>query len=94
MAKTFREWDVDQRVLLSPNVMDLREGHVARFVKNLVSGIGQQLTGGRAGFGRDPEELSGRTGISTLPPGDDDGGDPLWIPSRDLVIEVDRAGLW
>ena len=36
MAKTFREWDVDQRVLLSPNVMDLREGHVARFVKNLV----------------------------------------------------------
>ena len=36
MAKTFREWDVDQRVLLPPNVMDLREGHVARFVKNLV----------------------------------------------------------
>ena len=36
MAKTFREWDVDQSVLLPPNVMDLREGHVARFVKNLV----------------------------------------------------------
>ena len=36
MAKTFREWDVDQRVLLPPNVMDLREGHVARFVKSLV----------------------------------------------------------
>ena len=36
MAKTFREWDVDQSVLLPPNVMDLREGHVARFVRNLV----------------------------------------------------------
>ena len=85
MAKTFREWDVDQSVLLPPNVMDLREGHVARFVKNLVVeelDLGEIL------------ELSGRTGISTLPPGDDDWGDPLWILSRDLVIAADRAGLW
>ena len=30
MAKTFREWDVDQSVLFPPNVMDLvPEGHVA-----------------------------------------------------------------
>ena len=37
MAKTFREWDVDQSVLFPPNVMDLvPEGHVSRFVKNLV----------------------------------------------------------
>ncbi len=29
MAKTFREWDVDQSVLFPPNVMDLAsEGHV------------------------------------------------------------------
>ena len=37
MAKTFREWDIDQNVLFPPNVMDLiPEGHVSRFVKNLV----------------------------------------------------------
>ncbi len=37
MAKTFREWDVDQSVLFPANVTDLvPEGHVSRFVKNLV----------------------------------------------------------
>ena len=37
MAKTFREWDVDQSVMFPPNVMDLvLEEHVERFVKNLV----------------------------------------------------------
>ena len=86
MAKTFREWDVDQRVLLPPNVMDLREGPVARFAKNLVV---EELD-----LGEILKSLSGRTGISTLPPGNDDGGDPLWILSRDLVIAADRAGLW
>ena len=37
MAKTFREWDVDQGMLFPANVMDLvPEGHVAHFVRNLV----------------------------------------------------------
>ena len=37
MARTFREWDVDQSVLFPPNVMDrVPEGHVAGFVKNRV----------------------------------------------------------
>ena len=51
MAKTFREWDVDQSVMFPPNVMDLvLEEHVARFVKNLVV---EELDWG----GGDPEEL-------------------------------------
>ena len=37
MAKTFREWDVDQGILFPANVMDLvPEGHVAHFVRNWV----------------------------------------------------------
>ena len=37
MAKTFREWDVNQSVLFPANVRDLvPEGHVAHFVRNLV----------------------------------------------------------
>lgn len=37
MAKTFREWDVNQSVLFPPNVKDLvPEGPVAHFVRNMV----------------------------------------------------------
>ena len=37
MATRSREWDVEQRMVLPPNVMDLpSEGRVARIVKNLV----------------------------------------------------------
>jgi transposase len=37
MAKTFREWDVDQGALFPPNLLDLvPEGHVAHFVRNRV----------------------------------------------------------
>jgi transposase len=37
MAKTFRPWDVEQRWLLPPSVLDLvPEGHVAHFVRDTV----------------------------------------------------------
>jgi hypothetical protein len=37
MAKSFREWSVEQRWLLPPSVQELvAEGHVAHFVRDLV----------------------------------------------------------
>src|SRR5690242_15537708 len=40
MAKTFREWNVDQRWLLPPSVNELvAPGHVAHFVRDTVRDI-------------------------------------------------------
>ncbi len=37
MAKTFREWDLDQGMLFPAHVKDwVPEGHLAHFVRNLV----------------------------------------------------------
>ncbi len=38
MAKTFRDWNLNQAILLPPSVRDfVPEGHLARFIRDLVS---------------------------------------------------------
>ena len=86
MAKTFRDWNLDQGMLLPPSVRDfVPEGHLAHFIRDLVS---QEL------------DLSAILGVYTeekgyppYPPHPDDGPAALQLLPGALFLPADCQGL-
>jgi hypothetical protein len=86
MSKYFRPWNIDQTLLLPPNVQDfVPKGHVSRFIVELVR---ESL---------DLKEITGSyvSGLGQPPfrPADDGGASATWLCQWAVFVAADRPSL-
>src|ERR1700686_173626 len=84
MSKYFRPWNIDQTLLLPPNVLDfVPKGHVSRFIVELVRESSQG----------DHGQLCERAGAASVWPADDGGAFAARLCEWAVFVAVDRQSL-